>query len=1169
MDLLHAELCLRVCECEDTVNTDFDGNSSLVARVAPQLLDILAIVDDTIDETDHVYKEWVKLKTRCYWLNACYYLWRGRLSHNVSELREAELEGLSAIKQAIVCMSFLKGHTVAKIQTPHLVSPKRRGHHWRELSVLSLEAFCNEIQASSILLQSQEQFLEVLSHLDEKEGQHALRDSDREALSAIRETLQARYATSEDSTSSDHSELVVDFLGEHGEMLLSLCYGAHVLGDDAAFCLWFDSVVPTRHINDSRHLLALQRPCIVTILLCCLQTDVDRDQEVLDLLSNMCMVITELGKNARAQLTKGYREISFDSATDTDSDEDYLLDGSGFDTGNAELEAQRSRLRLYSVLLRSLVRKMTLVYSDNIESSDLSPSQRDVVVRVVLHSLHFVSSWFGSIVSRDNEGSDWMEDLRVFHTIQRFYTVILERNCGDLSFTARFTQLYITGLIGIIREQRLALQGLLQARCDRQGRSMRAKAIHGRADLVGAACCDFGVLISSHPFRVVNGEIFPCYVFGSSETTGHLANVAILCESLLWMWRTARCSEPCSGVSGSRVETSFDRVSAERLRVPIGLAIVALCGSACSTRCLFTNDVTALIKIGLEEFCDSDSSALECLSDTGNVEDVEDDLKREPFLRAVGQAVHCIAQVMNSIEEVDAVEFPHAQFYVTKHGPSLPLVATRVLNRLADGLLLNFAEKYNKDSIWADYPFGTRAIGRLLDSLLFKAYKCLHGFSIPSLSDNKESSSGTTFTSVKHKPESTAAATQLYRCIMRAYSQGRKSPPKLALDTVLSALPSLESTPKSKRIHEYLFCTGNSNSSMNGLTVFVTRGPKWEANLSDVSDWVCGMDEPICSDESGAWKVRRGISHLISQGPIPQYLEPGGEDDHRLSTVHLEEELYRKFSCILNCLSLGSTDDYESWYKAAQCLSVKADLIADRLGFSQGFSRGANFTASKRYGPPATLLGIDELLEQQFRESCLHSEGWTEYVGMDLSMVVAVSWSSFESLESFSKQVGEGYGALSGSAPSQGSGGTAELEAWYEIEKMRQRGDYIGWQQAWGSLFVSALRKIAFRCVRLALYILYCRDSPEDHVLVSEVVESLGVHFYTEIMGSQRYGYPMQKMTDYQKRELALVALSCFDTAAVVAANTSEDTTIRPTWDLKLMIGKVRDRSSGIPLVNH
>jgi hypothetical protein len=72
--------------------------------------------------------------------------------------------------------------------------------------------------------------------------------------------------------------------------------------------------------------------------------------------SNMCMVTAELGKKARVQLTKEYREISFDSATDTGIDEDFWLDGSGFDT--SELEAQRSRLRLYWVLLRPLFDKL-------------------------------------------------------------------------------------------------------------------------------------------------------------------------------------------------------------------------------------------------------------------------------------------------------------------------------------------------------------------------------------------------------------------------------------------------------------------------------------------------------------------------------------------------------------------------------------------------------------------------------------------------------------------------------------------------------------------------------------------------------------------------------------------------------------------------------------------
>mmetsp|Transcript_43871 Transcript_43871/g.133611 ORF Transcript_43871/g.133611 Transcript_43871/m.133611 type:complete len:143 (+) Transcript_43871:3559-3987(+) len=57
----------------------------------------------------------------------------------------------------------------------------------------------------------------------------------------------------------------------------------------------------------------------------------------------------------------------------------------------------------------------------------------------------------------------------------------------------------------------------------------------------------------------------------------------------------------------------------------------------------------------------------------------------------------------------------------------------------------------------------------------------------------------------KFKPESVKAAAQLYRCIRRAYSNSRRSPPKASLECVESSLPEIEETAVSKAIQEFVF----------------------------------------------------------------------------------------------------------------------------------------------------------------------------------------------------------------------------------------------------------------------------------------------------------------------------------------------------------------------------
>ena len=96
----------------------------------------------------------------------------------------------------------------------------------------------------------------------------------------------------------------------------------------------------------------------------------------------------------------------------------------------------------------------------------------------------------------------------------------------------------------------------------------------------------------------------------------------------------------------------------------------------------------------------------------------------------------------------------------------------------------------------------------------------------------------------------------------------------------------------------------------------------------------------------------------------------------------------------------------------------------------------------------------------------------------------------------------------------------------------------------------------------IALYLSY--KASIDNVVL-EITESLGVSLYSELMGSQEYGYPMQEMTPARKREVAEAALVCFKTAACVDKSVGElgssisgGDEARDFWDLHFMIGKVR-----------
>jgi len=200
------------------------------------------------------------------------------------------------------------------------------------------------------------------------------------------------------------------------------------------------------------------------------------------------------------------------------------------------------------------------------------------------------------------------------------------------------------------------------------------------------------------------------------------------------------------------------------------------------------------------------------------------------------------------------------------------------------------------------------------------------------------------------------------------------------------------------------------------------------------------------------------------------------------------------------------------------------------------------------------------LVSSQDRERRLKEEGWTQCLGMDLSVFVHHNWSSFSSLKACSQKVGMAYDELLKTNDEADPDHEHNFGArvWQEINDQFLKSDYISWQQAWGGLFVSSLRQSAYRCLSIALYLSY---KTKKDPLISEITDSLGVTLYSELMGSQVYGYPMQEMTLSRKREIAEAALACFERALEAGKPAEDDDSSDEAlmaWDLNFMIGKVR-----------
>lgn len=83
--------------------------------------------------------------------------------------------------------------------------------------------------------------------------------------------------------------------------------------------------------------------------------------------------------------------------------------------------------------------------------------------------------------------------------------------------------------------------------------------------------------------------------------------------------------------------------------------------------------------------------------------------------------------------------------------------------------------------------------------------------------------------------------------------------------------------------------------------------------------------------------------------------------------------------------------------------------------------------------------------------------------------------------------------------------------------------------------------------------------SDDKDELCYEVAETFATSYYAELMGGTSYGYPMQIMTDLQRRKLARESKAYFQAAIDFAIKRKLEENIH---DLYFMIGKVRERDA-------
>jgi hypothetical protein len=1195
IDLLHAELILRQSDRYSPESVEFDDDSNLISLMVPNLLAAATEIDRHFASTERATSDgvdftrlWMSLKTRCHWLAAGFFLWRSKISRVVSESREAEEEGIGFLELAAECFDLTIPQSVRCIHTPHLVAPGRSEAHWREISPISLNRFRNEIQAASVVSLARQKFQNLLAHVDCMDPGSVISEEDANALAIIGETLVERYKSPHGDAEAKHSELVEDFLAVHGEELLH----TSGQGSDLSAMAKLRDAVPLGTIK-RKELLDMRDPSTLTILITCLSVKSENRLRVAELISRLILSAHDHQKVLlqRKASTKAMKRQSGAQSDDSDSDEDSMLSDDGsVDRNTANKSLDEKIARQFGYLVRFLIERLCTSFTSQLndwEKTHFILSQE--CHGVIESALTLSSDWFQYAPRRASFLDDDL-DLVVFESVRSLVRSFVAATNDNGCLMVQ--QVFLYGMMKTLISHRQILESIVRSQGGRAGRSTRQRLALKRAEFIGVIAGELGFLLSQHLARVSFGRLVrsrllsfsaPDAEICESDTRVGVTTVefSLFCDSLLWLSKYASQGDAESATetqSAAVMCSAFDRSIVKELRVPIAVAVVGLCGATVCTRAhpessrgREERNIENDDPLCLTEFYDTDASANDWASDDDNG---EMQASRE-MQRAICHAVHCVDLVVRRVDEKSAC----SGYIEGQYGPLLPLVCARVLNFFADTLLLEFGTDDPKiekrQRLWLEeYPCSSRTMGHLLDSNLHKCYRWLYGFNLIGEKDHQHhvgkdlgTSGAPTELATKHFiPESTSAAAQLYRCVVRAYAAGRRSPPKAALEVVSSALPPMQESAKSKTLRNFLFSTEKDYFTVEQVIALVNKGDSWAEPFAVIHPHLQGGADSSQPDDAPldeeVFMVRKGIYSELARGPLPIVTGDSGAEDERVSATLNEEEMSKKFNVILDDLCLGDVRNSEGWYRASQCLTMKADLVADRLGLSKGFTRSDAFSATKDRLPNAASLPFDALEVLQEQECKMRESRCLRFLSQDLSLFASHCWSSFTSLSECSKTIGTQLQPDPTSATFKLEDGTPRIQVWRELEALYQKEDFLQWQQAWGGLFVSALRQLAMRFFCVALYILQSNTKEEnlEKVLVSELCESIGVSFYSQLMASQNYGYPMHVMTDYRKRKLAVVAKECFQCAANIVDNPSrkdDDSESRATWDLLFMVGKV------------
>jgi len=456
-------------------------------------------------------------------------------------------------------------------------------------------------------------------------------------------------------------------------------------------------------------------------------------------------------------------------------------------------------------------------------------------------------------------------------------------------------------------------------------------------------------------------------------------------------------------------------------------------------------------------------------------------------------------------------------------------------------------------------------------------------------------------------------------CVNAALPPVVESDRTKALREYLFCNPLLQESRNAKSLLYFVSETGEASDLPDSFPSEVFESGFFCNHPDQVSESTL-VRKGLCTEIARGPLPRLGGSSVAVPLPNANPSEPTASEttetaaEERDTMARYERALSKKFNAVLNHL-YHSPKSPESWFTAAQCLGAKAEAICDRLGrvlshpydgmgfYARGWDEKGYFKTlmdKEREDDSPPSWSCNELMERQKKESELGSYEWMPCMGCDLSVYVKRPWSTFSSLNACSADVhrqlkiehetGTGTDTVTMSETKHEHNLSdddrrfqeRERDAWKTIHFMFEQGHFPEWQRAWGGLFVGALRIITKRCLLVSLYLAkqkanMMKDKIQEDTeassfrdaasLVAEIVENMGTHAYVELqMKGMLYGYPIQLMPNWTKREVAREAAGRFQSAvhwvnvAAMGNKDVEEENMKTLANLHLMVGKCHEK---------